>query len=150
MQIARQLLLTTILFPFLALAESASDPSPGVWTLPPGSVCEMTFQITTDHRIIRTTGTLSYTTTAVFVSEGRGWVLNEQLEEDNGGVSCRGQNASQVTQHLEKGAYIELLGDTLFYYLSRSDGRHLEFKRSSAQPVAPASGPALLRSAGRG
>ncbi len=133
MRAARHCLIATLLFPFSALAEPASAPSPGVWALLDGSACQMTFEITADHHIVRTTGTLSYTTTVAFTSEARGWVLHEQLEKDNGGVSCRGQGAPQVTEHLETDAYIELLGDTLFYYPSKSGGRHLEFERSGGQ-----------------
>jgi len=129
--------LLSSLIALTAIADAPSTPAPGIWVVPSSGACQMAFEIRADDRIVRTTGTLMYTTVAGYTPEGRGWLLHEALEDDNGGRSCRGETAEQVAKHLNGSAYIEFLGDTLYYYFSRQGGSFLEFKRSDGRSLQP-------------
>jgi len=101
------------LSPLAALAESPPGPE-GSWVLP-GSQCPFALEVANGH-VTRTTGTLVYSTKATLEPSGEGWLLDEQLEKANDGKSCRGQKASVVVGHLKNRAYIEVKGDTLYYF----------------------------------
>ncbi len=132
MKIIRLLCAGVLTYPFLASAGSAAAPPMGHWALPAGVTCAMTFEITPDGHIVRTTGELVYTTTASLTRDGKGWLLDEQLQDHNGRPSCRGDQADQVVEHLKNKAYIEVRGKTLRYRSSKDSGRVLSFVRSGA------------------
>jgi hypothetical protein len=107
-----------LLMPLAALSEGSSNPE-GSWVVP-GSKCPFTFELT-NGQIKRTTGTLIYSTKVKLIEAGEGWLLDEQLDKSNDGLSCKGQNASVVARHLKKQAYIEVKGDTLYYFRGKGE-----------------------------
>jgi hypothetical protein len=110
-----QLLLAVLLMPLAALAEGRPGPE-GAWVI--SDSCPFALEVT-KGQITRTTGTLIYTTKVKLVETGEGWLLDEQLEKSSDGLSCKGEKSSVVTGHLKKQAYIEVKGDTLYYFHSK-------------------------------
>jgi hypothetical protein len=108
--------LIALVVPVVALAEGAPAPE-GAWALP-GSSCPFTLDLANGH-VTRTTGTLTYSTKVTFVPSGEGWLLKEQLEKHNDGLSCKGEKAEVVLTHLKGVAYIEVKGETLYYFHSK-------------------------------
>jgi hypothetical protein len=115
---ALQLCIAGLLVPMAAFAGSAPSPE-GSWAVP-GLECPFALELTAGH-ITRTTGTLIYSTKVTLVQNGEGWLLDEQLDKSNDGVSCKGEKAAVVTDHLKQKAYIEVNGDTLYYFRSKGE-----------------------------
>ena len=112
-----------------ALAGDSAVPL-GTWVLP-GSSCPFALEISQGH-VTRTTGTLTYSTKATFVPSGDGWLLDETLEKANNGLSCKGEKESAVVGHLKDKAYIEVRGDTLYYFLKKGQPvAHAFIRRAS-------------------
>lgn len=121
-----------------AAAQSQEDASlSGAWVLSAESQARfaepcrnMRFEITDGSYVTRTTGALVYTTSVRLIAAGRGFLLDETLEQHNGGKACSGAPASEVLQHLEAQAYIEIGGDTLRYYRHQGDPAYIAFVRT--------------------
>ncbi|MEK6806168.1 MAG: hypothetical protein AABY95_05915 [Pseudomonadota bacterium] len=117
-----------LLLSLAASAEGIVSPV-GSWALLTAK-CPMTFELTSEGRLTRTTGTLSYTTKTKLVPNGDGWLLEERLEQHNDGVSCKGDAGDIVVQHLKNKAYIELKDGKLRYSLIKGRGPVHTFVRS--------------------
>lgn len=129
MNIFRLAAIALLLSSFEASAEDAANPV-GSWNLP-AAKCPMTFVLTSEGRLTRTTGTLNYTTQTKLVPDGDGWLLEERLEQHNDGVSCKGDTGNVVAQHLKNKAYIELKDGKLRYSLVKGRGPVHTFVRSN-------------------
>ncbi len=127
------LLLLSIVVTSFAVAADPVEPPYGQWALTGPSGCTMTFELTRDGRIKRTTGQLEYTTTVQLIPEGGGWLLDEKLEKQNGQLSCNGQPGDEVVAHLEDQAFIERRGTELVYHGTKGGTRVRILKHT--QPV---------------
>jgi hypothetical protein len=124
-----QLFAAVLLMPLAALAEDRPGPE-GAWVVS-DSKCPFALEVA-KGQITRTTGTLIYSTKVKLVEAGEGWLLDEQLEKSNEGLSCKGEKGSVVTGHLKKKAYIEVKGDTLYYFRSKGEPLAHSFVRRGA------------------
>ena len=133
-----------------ATAHATDQDLEGLWVLTPGTqqrvgpACAMTLEFTADDRVVRTTGQLTYTSTAVVTAEGSGWLLKEKLESQNGMPGCGGKSAEEIVSHFQREAYVEMHGTVLRYYGVKGTKRALEFERADARQSVPAesAGPA--------
>lgn len=137
MNICRMFFFAAFFTSCLAYSGSAAIPPTGIWVLPTGVACAMSFELTDDGRVVRTTGELVYTTTASLIPDGRGWLLDEKLQSNNDKKSCRGEVASEVAEHLKNKAYIEVKGEQLHYHHTKGRGKPLYFIRLNRNVSAP-------------
>jgi hypothetical protein len=92
----------------------------------------MTIEFTTDDQIIRTTGELTYSTAVVATADGKGWLLRETLQSENGKPACSGMSSDQVIAHLQYDAYVEIEGSSLRYHRTKGAKQIMEFVRADS------------------
>ena len=122
---------------FSTLLAIADNPLIGVWSLSSTTqkqfspACQnMLLQIKDNNEIVRTSGRLVYSSSAVITASGAGYLLTESLNNSNGERACSGIESSQVVQHLSFPSYVEIVGNELHYYRIKGDKHFIGFVKS--------------------